>query len=49
VASWLASTHRVSYGAARRTAATARALEHMPATAGTGAGRRLPGRSRGAG
>jgi hypothetical protein len=31
-ASWLASTHRVSYGAARRSAATARALEHMPAT-----------------
>ncbi len=32
VASWLASTHKVSYGAARRTAATARALEHMPVT-----------------
>ena len=32
VASWLASTHRVSYGTARRSAATARALEHMPET-----------------
>ena len=32
VASWMASTHRVSYGAARRSAATARALEHMPET-----------------
>jgi hypothetical protein len=32
VASWLASTHRVSYGTARRLAATARALEHMPET-----------------
>lgn len=32
VASWMASTHRVSYGAARRSTATARALEHMPET-----------------
>ena len=32
VASWMASTHRVSYGAARRSAATARALERMPET-----------------
>ena len=32
VASWMASTHRVSYGTARRSAATARALEHMPET-----------------
>jgi hypothetical protein len=32
VASWVASTHRVSYGTARRSAATARALEHMPET-----------------
>lgn len=32
IASWMASTHRVSFGAARRSAATARALEHMPET-----------------
>ena len=32
IASWMASTHRVSYGEARRSAATARALEHMPET-----------------
>jgi hypothetical protein len=31
-ASWLASTHRLSHGEARRSVATARALEHMPVT-----------------